>query len=140
MKMRNEDLSLIGDNNVLLNLDVSWCSIRLLGARALAKAIGDNNKLLSLNLSNNSFTNDTVEHLTNSLTRNMMLKDLNLSSNEIFCRYDKRIKDDPSIVIIGKEAIVYRLFIAAATNQSLKIFRVNQKTKNIHFHSHHFSL
>ncbi|CAF4272632.1 unnamed protein product, partial [Rotaria magnacalcarata] len=59
------------DNHVLLNLDISWCSIRLLGAKALAKAIGDNNKLVSLNLSSNSFTNDTLELITQSLSRNM---------------------------------------------------------------------
>jgi Ran GTPase-activating protein (RanGAP) involved in mRNA processing and transport len=98
-----------------------------MGARALAKSIGDNNKLLSLNLSNNSFTNDTIEILTNSLTRNITLKDLNLSGNEIFCRYDTRIKADPSILVVGKEALVYKMFIAAATNQSLKIFHVKKK-------------
>lgn len=98
-----------------------------MGARAIAKAIGDNNKLISLDLSNNSFTNDTVEILTNSLTRNMILKDLNLFGNEIFCRFDTRIKNDPSVLIIGKEAMIYRLFVAAATNQSLKIFRVKKR-------------
>jgi hypothetical protein len=118
--------SILGDNNVLLHLDVSWCSIRLLGARALAKAIGDNNKLIALDLSNNSFTNETIEHLTNSLTRNMILCDLNLSGNQIFCRYDGRIKSDPSILIIGKESLVYKMLVAAATNQSLKIFRVKK--------------
>lgn len=95
-----------------------------MGARALAKSIGDNNKLLKLDLSNNSFMNDTVEQLTESLTRNMTLKEFNLASNEFFCRYDTRIKEDPSILLIGKEAIIYRMFVAAATNQSLKIFRV----------------
>lgn len=95
-----------------------------MGARAIAKAIGDNNKLTTFNLSNNSFANDSVEILTNSLTRNMILKELNLTGNEIFCRYDTRINNDPSILIIGKEAIVYRMLVAAATNQSLTIFRV----------------
>jgi hypothetical protein len=98
-----------------------------MGARALAKAIGDNNKLATLNLSNNSFANDTVEHLTNSLTRNSVLKDLNLSSNEFFCRYDTRAKDDPSILIIGKEALIYKMLVAASTNQALEIFRVQIK-------------
>ncbi len=116
-----------GDNNIVVNLNVSWCSIRLMGARALAKAIGDNNKLATLNLSNNSFANDTVEHLTNSLTRNSVLKDLNLSSNEFFCRYDTRAKDDPSILIIGKEALIYKMLVAASTNQALEIFRVQIK-------------
>jgi hypothetical protein len=62
--------------------------------------------------------------LTTSLTRNLVLNELNLSGNQIFCRYDTRIKSDPSILIIGKEALVYKLFLAAATNQALKIFRV----------------
>ncbi len=97
-----------------------------MGARALAKSIGDNNKLQSLDLSNNSFTNETVEILTNSLINNLTLKELNLLGNEIFCRYDTRIKNDPSILIIGKEALIYKMFIAATTNQSLKIFRVKE--------------
>ena len=95
-----------------------------MGARALAKSIGDNNKLLKLNLSNNSFTNDTLEYLTDSLTRNLILKHLNLSSNEFFCRYDTRIINDPSILIIGKEALIYKMFLTAATNQTLQILKV----------------
>lgn len=95
-----------------------------MGTRALAKAIGDNNKLLKLDLSNNSFMNDTLEQLTESLTRNMTLQELSLASNEFFCRYDTRIRGDPSILLVGKEAIIYRMFVAAATNQALKIFRV----------------
>lgn len=114
----------LADNNIVLHLDLSWCSIRLAGARALAKAIGDNNKLQVLDLSNNSLTNDAVDILTNSLTRNMILKELNLTGNEIFCRFETKVKEDPSIILIGKEAMVYRLFVAAATNQALKIFRV----------------
>jgi hypothetical protein len=98
-----------------------------MGARAIAKSIGDNNKLLSLDLSHNSFTNDTIEFLTNSLTHNLTLKNLNLSGNEIFCSYETKIKDDPSILIIGKEAILYKMFVIAATNQGLKIFRVMKK-------------
>ncbi|CAF0797887.1 unnamed protein product [Rotaria sordida] len=116
----------LSDNSTLLNLDVSWCSIRLMGARALAEAIGSNNKLISLNLSNNSFINDTVEFLTNSLTRNMTLNILNLSGNQIFCRYDTRIKEDPSILITGKESFIYKMFVAAATNQALKIFQIGK--------------
>jgi hypothetical protein len=107
-----------------------------MGARALAKSIGDNNKLQLLNLSNNSFTNETVEILTKSLISNMTLKELNLCGNEIFCRYDARIKTDPSILIIGKEALIYKMFIAAATNQSLKIFRVKNK-KNLFIFSNY---
>lgn len=98
----------------------------MLGARALAKAIGDNNKLQMLDLSNNSFANDVLELLTNSLTRNVILTELNLTGNEIFCRFTTMIKEDPSIILIGKAANVYRLFIAAATNQALKIFRVDR--------------
>lgn len=116
--------SIIADNNVLINLDASWCSFRLMGTRTLAKAIGDNNKLLKLDLSNNSFMNDTVEQLTESLTRNMILQELSLASNEFFCRYDTRIRSDPSILLVGKEAIIYRLLVAVSTNQALKIFRV----------------
>jgi len=103
-----------------------------MGARALAKSIGDNNKLQSLDLSNNSFTNETVEILTNSLTNNLTLKELNLLGNEIFCRYDTRIKADPSILVVGKEALVYKMFVAAATNQSLKIFRVKKNKQPKH--------
>lgn len=113
-----------GENSVLVNLNVSWCSIRLSGALALAKVIGDNNKLISLDLSNNSFGNDSVDALTNSLARNMSLDLLDLTGNQIFCRFDTKTKEDPSILIIGKESLVYKLFAAAATNQTLKIFRV----------------
>jgi len=97
-----------------------------MGARALAKAIGDNNRLISLDLSNNSFTNDTIGFLTNSLTRNMVLNDLNLSGNQLCCRYNTRIKEKPSILITGREALVYKMLAAAMTNQVLKIFRVNK--------------
>ena len=90
----------------------------------MAKAIGDNNKLLSLNISNNSFTNETVEVLIDSLTRNLILVELNLEGNHISCRYDTRIRHDPSILLIGKEAVCYRFLVAAATNQSLKRLRV----------------
>jgi hypothetical protein len=102
-----------------------------MGARAIAKAIGDNNKLLKLNLSHNSFANDTIEHITNSLTRNSVLKDLDLSSNEFFSRYDTRIRDDPTILIVGKEAFIYKMFVAATTNQALKIFRVNTHISHV---------
>ncbi|CAF0979777.1 unnamed protein product [Rotaria sordida] len=114
------------DNNMLLNLDVSWCSIRLMGAKALAKAIGDNNKLISLDLSYNSFTNDTIEILTNSLTRNMSLCELSLHGNQFICRYDATIKENPSLLITGKDCQVYKMIVSAATNQSLKIFRLGR--------------
>lgn len=91
----------------------------------MAKAIGDNNKLLSLNIANNSFTNETVDILIESLTRNVILVELNLEGNHISCRFDSRIHHDPSILIIGKEALCYRLLVAAATNQSLKRLLVN---------------
>ncbi|CAF3294130.1 unnamed protein product [Rotaria sp. Silwood2] len=114
------------ENSVLLNLNISWCSIRLKGTRALAEAIGENNKLISLDLSYNSFANDIVELLTNSLSRNMILNVLNLSGNQIFCRYDIKIKEGPSILIIGKESLIYKMFVAAATNQALKIFQIGK--------------
>ncbi|CAF3594160.1 unnamed protein product [Rotaria socialis] len=114
------------DNHVLLNLDISWCSIRLLGAKALAKAIGDNNKLVSLNLSSNSFTNDTIELITQSLSRNMTLYDLNLHGNQFICRYDMKFKENPSDLTTGKESQIYKMMVAAATNQSLKTFECGQ--------------
>ncbi|CAF3366478.1 unnamed protein product [Rotaria sp. Silwood1] len=114
------------DNNFLLNFDISWCSIRLMGAKALAKAIGDNNKLISLDLSYNSFTNDTIESLTTSLTRNMSLCELNLHGNQFICRYDATIKENPSLLITGKDSQIYKMLISAATNQSLKIFRLGR--------------
>ena len=98
-----------------------------MGARALAKAIGENTKLISLDLSSNSFTNDTVEILTNSLTQNKNLNILNLSGNQIFCRYDTKIKEDSSSLIVGREAIIYRMLTAAATSQGLKILKVERK-------------
>jgi hypothetical protein len=116
--------SLSGDNNILLNLDISWCSIRLSGTHALAEAIGDNNKLLSLDLSNNSFGNDSLDKLTSSLSRNMILNFLNLSENQIFSRYTTQIKEDPSILLVGSESSVYKLFVAVAASQALKQFHV----------------
>ena len=135
---RPSTVFILGDNSILVSLNASWCSIRLMGARALAKCLGDNNKLLKLDLSNNSFMNDTVEQLTESLTRNMILQELNLASNEFFCRYDTRIKGDPSILLIGKEASIYRMFVAAATNQALKIFRVETQSSLHHIRSYQF--
>jgi hypothetical protein len=116
-----------GDNNTLLNLDISWCSIRLTGAKAIAKAIGDNNKLIFLDISHNSFTNDTINLITNSLTRNMMLCELNLSGNQLISRFDVKIKENPKILVTGKDSQLYKMIVAAATNQSLKIFRVKKK-------------
>ncbi|CAF1616877.1 unnamed protein product [Rotaria magnacalcarata] len=114
------------DNNILLNLDISWCSIRLSGTHALAEAIGDNNKLLSLDLSNNSFGNDSLDKLTSSLSRNMILTFLNLSENQIVSRYTTQIKEDPSILLVGSESSVYKLFAAVATSQALKKFQIGK--------------
>ena len=114
----------LGDNNVLLELDASWCSIRLSGARAMAKAIGDNNKLIGLNLANNSFANDTLPILIESLKRNVILTELNLEGNQIFSRYDSRIREKPTILINGEESLLFKFLVAAGTNQSLKRFHV----------------
>lgn len=110
-----------------MSLDISWCSIRLTGAKALAKAIGDNNKLMSLDLSHNSFTNDTIELITNSLTRNVTLNELNLSGNQLICRYNGAVDENPLILTTGKDCQLYKMIVAAATNQSLKIFRVKNQ-------------
>lgn len=117
-------LLVAGDNSTLLNLDMSWCSIRLTGAKAIAKAIGDNNRLLTLDLSHNSFTNDTLELFTQSLSRNMILCELNLRENQFVCRFDATIKETPTLLITGKENQLYKMLVAAGTSQALKIFRV----------------
>lgn len=116
----------LGDNNVLIELDASWCSIRLSGARAMAKAIGDNNKLLALNLSNNSFSNDTLAILADSLKRNVILLDLSFEGNHFFCRYDTRIREKPSLLTTGEESLLFKFLVAAGTNQSLKKLGVSR--------------
>jgi hypothetical protein len=98
-----------------------------MGAKALAKAIGDNSKLISLDLSHNSFTNDTVESITSSLARNTTLCELNLRGNQLISRYDGTVKENPSILITGKESQIYKMIVAAATNQSLQILRVEKE-------------
>ena len=113
-----------GENNIVLHLDLSWCSIRLTGAKALAKSIGDNAKLLSLDLSHNSFTNDTIDLLANSLKNNTTLSELNLRGNQLICRFDQTIKDNPLSLVNGKDSLLFKLLQAAATNSALKIFRV----------------
>lgn len=100
------------------------------GAKAIAKAIGDNNRLLSLDLSHNSFTNDTIVLLTNSLKSNMILNELNLRENQFICRFDTTIKENPLNLINGKDALLFKLIHAAATNPPLKIFRVRKTKKN----------
>lgn len=94
----------------------------------MAKAIGDNNKLISLDLSYNSFTNDTIDLITHSLTRNVILCELNLCGNQLVCRFDMTVKENPAILITGKDSQLYKMIVAAATNQTLKIFGV-KKTK-----------
>lgn len=125
---RHDDL---GDNNVLLELDASWCSIRLSGARAMAKAIGDNNKLIVLNVSNNSFANDTLPILTESLKRNLILNELNLEGNHLFLRYESKIREKSSILITGEESSLFKFFVSAGTNQSLKRLRVTREETKI---------
>ena len=106
---------------------MSWCSIRLTGAKAMAKAIGDNNRLLTLDLSHNSFTNETIDLITQSLSRNMMLCELNLRGNQFISRFDASVKENPTLLITGKENQLYKMIVAAATNQTLKIFRVRER-------------
>ena len=122
--MLNKNRINSGENSVLLNLDVSWCSIRLTGAKALAKAIGENNKLISLDLSHNSFTNETIDIFTHSLKNNMTLCELNIRGNQLICGYDLSIKENPLNLINGKDSQLYKMIVAAATNPPLKIFRV----------------
>ena len=116
----------LGENDILVNLDMSWCSIRLAGAKELAEAIGENSGLISLNLSNNSFTNDTIELLTNSLARNITLCELDLSDNQFICRYDVAVKANPRILLTGNGSELYKMIVSALTNQSLKILRVRR--------------
>lgn len=110
---------------------MSWCSIRLAGAKAMSKAIGDNNQLLSLDLSNNSFTNETLELITQSLSRNMMLCELNLRGNQFIIRFNATVKENPTSLITGKENQLYKMLVTAATNQTLKIFRVKKRKCSI---------
>lgn len=77
-----------------------------------------------MNLSHNGFGNEIVDKLTNSLSRNMTLNYLNLSGNEFFARFNTQIREDPSILIIGKESSVYKMLAAAATSQALRKFHV----------------
>ena len=42
-----------------------------------------------------------------------------------------KIKEDPSSLLIGSEAIIYKMFVAAATNQALKIFQVEKRKRSI---------
>lgn len=114
---------------------MSWCSIRLAGAKAMAKAIGDNNRLLTLDLSHNSFTNETIDLITQSLSRNMMLCELNLRGNQFINRSDATIKENPTLLITGKENQLYKMIVAAATNQTLKIFRVRKRNPIFPFSS-----
>jgi hypothetical protein len=126
-----------GDNHVLVNFDASWCSIRLMGAKAMAKAIGENNRLASLDLSHNSFTNDTLVSITSSLTTNTALSELNLRGSHFISRYEGPVKENPDSLITGKNSQIYDMLLAAATNQSLKIFRViffkKKKTKQFYY-------
>lgn len=58
-----------------------------------------------------------------------MLNELNLCGNQLICRYDGIVDENPSILITGKDCQLYKMIVAAATNQSLKILRVNKKKK-----------
>jgi len=95
-----------------------------MGAKAMAKAIGENNRLASLDLSYNSFTNDTLVSITSSLTTNTALSELNLRGSHFISRYEGPVKENPDSLITGKNCQIYDMLLAAATNQSLKIFRV----------------
>lgn len=110
----------------MIEFDVSWCSIRLKGAEELAKGIGKNNKLVKLDLSYNSFANDNLNSLTKSLSSAMTLCELDLQGNKFISRYDAAVKENPSTLITGKDCLLYKLLLSAATSQSLKIFRVKR--------------
>jgi hypothetical protein len=56
----------------------------------------------------------------------MTLCELNLSGNQLISRYDGTIKENPLVLITGKDCQLYKMIVAAATNQSLKIFRVKK--------------
>jgi hypothetical protein len=57
----------------------------------------------------------------------MALCELNLRGNQLVSRYDGTVKQTPSILITGKDCQLYKMIVAAATNHSLKIFRVKKK-------------
>ncbi|UJR27321.1 hypothetical protein I4U23_008614 [Adineta vaga] len=116
----------IAENHSLVNFDASWCSIRLKGAVATAKAIGENNRLETLDLSYNSFTNQTIPFITNSLTSNSALLELNLRGSHFISRFEGEVKIKPDCLINGKECQIYDMFVAAATNQSLKILQLGE--------------
>jgi len=56
----------------------------------------------------------------------MTLCELNLCGNQLISRYDETIKDNPLILITGKDCQLYKMIVAATTNQTLKIFRVKK--------------
>lgn len=114
----------LGENNTIVDLDISWCSVRLTGTTALAKAMGDNNHLRKLNLSNNRFSNETLEILIRSVQRNVILEEIDLSSNQFIIRFEPSYEKNPAPIITGSESLLYKLFLVASTNQNLKIFRV----------------
>lgn len=112
------------ENLILVNFDVSWCSIRLAGAKAMAKAIGENSRLETLDLSHNSFTNDTLVSIKSSLETNTTLHELNLRGSHFISRYEGPVKENPDILISGKDSQIYDMLVTAAKNQSLKSLRV----------------
>ena len=91
----------------------------------MAKAIAENNRLEILDLSYNSFTNQTVPSITNSLTSNSALSELNLRGSHFISRYDSAVKENPDLITTGKNCQIYDMLVAAATNQALKLLRVN---------------
>jgi hypothetical protein len=106
-------------------LDLSWCSIRLLGAKAIAKSIGDNNRLVSLNLSHNRFNNETLDTFAGAFARNMALHELNLRGNELTSRYDRLATQKRSIKNGNQiNDPLYHMLVAALTNHTLKVIRV----------------
>ena len=117
----------------MLHLDVSWCCIRLAGAKAIAKAIGDNNGLISLDLSYNSFTNDTLPLFTQSFTKNNTLHELNLRGNQLINRYDPTNKDMTKALTTGVQSQLCKMLAAASTNHAMKIIRVRQCEESLFF-------
>ncbi|CAF1418044.1 unnamed protein product [Adineta steineri] len=116
----------LGENHLLAKFDASWCSIRLSAAKEMAKAIGENNRLESLDLSHNGFSNDTLGSITSSLSSNSALTELNLRGSHFVCRHEGADKYKPDRLITGKDCQLYDMLVAAATNQSLKIFRLGE--------------
>ena len=103
---------------------MSWCCIRLAGAKAIAKALSDNNGLISLDISYNSFTNDTLPLFAQSFEKNNTLEELNFRGNQLINRFDVNNKDMVKYLTTGVQSQLYKMLVAASTNHTMKIIRV----------------